>query len=401
MQNDNIIEYDTYLFKYFKELFSKKFKDKFSNEKLLNTWGRKCQFLFNFLKKLSKNTTKVSTKKAIQLLLDFLKNKEQKQGLEYFSSFNYTIFKDYKKEILSFRNMLAGIILKIIYSCEFENANFDLLEKIDNSVQILISQNYKFLIGLYRLLEVCFSPEKKIGLDFISIINNKDITKKIIENGKCTLNSRQKFYIINNQFKLNEHLSYLENLKNTKLSNKELECEILEEKNELNGKGGQKYNKNSKINSIECSNVIENIHKRNNIIDNSLSQKNNEINFKFQSSLDQNDDLNTKVKFMEKENNELKRKVEFLTQENNELKNNVELLLNENNEFHQKIELLNMELESLKSRFDESEANNNKNQNELQNRIDVLESIISMICYRDLIKEIINYIIKRFYFEYF
>ena len=394
MQNDNIIEYDTYLFKYFKELFSKKFKDKFSNEKLLNTWGRKCQFLFNFLKKLSKNTTKVSTKKAIQLLLDFLKNKEQKQGLEYFSSFNYTIFKDYKKEILSFRNMLAGIILKIIYSCEFENANFDLLEKIDNSVQILISQNYKFLIGQYRLLEVCFSPEKKIGLDFISIINNKDITKKIIENGKCTLNSRQKFYIINNQFKLNEHLSYLENLKNTKLSNKELECEILEEKNELNGKGGQKYNKNSKINSIECSNVIENIHKRNNIIDNSLSQKNNEINFKFQSSLDQNDDLNTKVKFMEKENNELKRKVEFLTQENNELKNNVELL-------HQKIELLNMELESLKSRFDESEANNNKKQNELQNRIDVLESIISMICYRDLIKEIINYIIKRFYFEYF
>ena len=394
MQNDNIIEYDTYLFKYFKELFSKKFKDKFSNEKLLNIWGRKCQFLFNFLKKLSKNTTKLSTKKAIQLLLDFLKNKEQKQGLEYFSSFNYTIFKDYKKEILSFRNMLAGIILKIIYSCEFENANFDLLEKIDNSVQILISQNYKFLIGLYRLLEVCFSPEKKIGLDFISIINNKDITKKIIENGKCTLNSRQKFYIINNQFKLNEHLSYLENLKNTKLSNKELECEILEEKNELNGKGGQKYNKNSKINSIECSNVIENIHKRNNIIDNSLSQKNNEINFKFQSSLDQNDDLNTKVKFMEKENNELKRKVEFLTQENNELKNNVELL-------HQKIELLNMELESLKSRFDESEANNNKNQNELQNRIDVLESIISMICYRDLIKEIINYIIKRFYFEYF
>ena len=394
MQNDNIIEYDTYLFKYFKELFSKKFKDKFSNEKLLNTWGRKCQFLFNFLKKLSKNTTKVSTKKAIQLLLDFLKNKEQKQGLEYFSSFNYTIFKDYKKEILSFRNMLAGIILKIIYSCEFENANFDLLEKIDNSVQILISQNYKFLIGLYRLLEVCFSPEKKIGLDFISIINNKDITKKIIENGKCTLNSKQKFYIINNQFKLNEHLSYLENLKNTKLSNKELECEILEEKNELNGKGGQKYNKNSKINSIECSNVIENIHKRNNIIDNSLSQKNNEINFKFQSSLDQNDDLNTKVKFMKKENNELKRKVEFLTQENNELKNNVELL-------HQKIELLNMELESLKSRFDESEANNNKNQNELQNRIDVLESIISMICYRDLIKEIINYIIKRFYFGYF
>ena len=394
MQNDNIIEYDTYLFKYFKELFSKKFKDKFSNEKLLNTWGRKCQFLFNFLKKMSKNTTKVSTKKAIQLLLDFLKNKEQKQGLEYFSSFDYTIFKDYKKEILSFRNMLAGIILKIIYSCEFENANFDLLEKIDNSVQILISQNYKFLIGLYRLLEVCFSPEKKIGLDFISIINNKDITKKIIENGKCTLNSRQKFYIINNQFKLNEHLSYLENLKNTKLSNKELECEILEEKNELNGKGGQKYNKNSKINSIECSNVIENIHKRNNIIDNSLSQKNNEINFKFQSSLDKNDDLNTKVKFMEKENNELKRKVEFLTQENNELKNNVELL-------HQKIELLNMELESLKSRFDESEANNNKNQNELQNRIDVLESIISMICYRDLIKEIINYIIKRFYFEYF
>jgi len=394
MQNDNIIEYDTYLFKYFKELFSKKFKDKFSNEKLLNTWGRKCQFLFNFLKKLSKNTTKLSTKKAIQLLLDFLKNKEQKQGLEYFSSFNYTIFKDYKKEILSFRNMLAGIILKIIYSCEFENANFDLLEKIDNSVQILISQNYKFLIGLYRLLEVCFSPEKKIGLDFISIINNKDITKKIIENGKCTLNSRQKFYIINNQFKLNEHLSYLENLKNTKLSNKELECEILEEKNELNGKGGQKYNKNSKINSIECSNVIENIHKRNNNIDNSSPQKNNEINFKFQSSLDQNDDLNTKVKFMEKENNELKRKVEFLTQENNELKNNVELL-------HQKIELLNMELESLKSRFDESEANNNKNQNELQNRIDVLESIISMICYRDLIKEIINYIIKRFYFEYF
>ena len=394
MQNDNIIEYDTYLFKYFKELFSKKFKDKFSNEKLLNTWGRKCQFLFNFLKKMSKNTTKVSTKKAIQLLLDFLKNKEQKQGLEYFSSFDYTIFKDYKKEILSFRNMLAGIILKIIYSCEFENANFDLLEKIDNSVQILISQNYKFLIGLYRLLEVCFSPEKKIGLDFISIINNKDITKKIIENGKCTLNSKQKFYIINNQFKLNEHLSYLENLKNTKLSNKELECEILEEKNELNGKGGQKYNKNSKINSIECSNVIENIHKRNNIIDNSLSQKNNEINFKFQSSLDQNDDLNTKVKFMEKENNELKRKVEFLTQENNGLKNNVELL-------HQKIELLNVELESLKSRFDESEANNNKNQNELQNRIDVLESIISMICYRDLIKEIINYIIKRFYFEYF
>ena len=394
MQNDNIIEYDTYLFKYFKELFSKKFKDKFSNEKLLNTWGRKCQFLFNFLKKMSKNTTKVSIKKAIQLLLDFLKNKEQKQGLEYFSSFNYTIFKDYKKEILSFRNMLAGIILKIIYSCEFENANFDLLEKIDNSVQILISQNYKFLIGQYRLLEVCFSPEKKIGLDFISIINNKDITKKIIENGKCTLNSRQKFYIINNQFKLNEHLSYLENLKNTKLSNKELECEILEEKNELNGKEGQKYNKNSKINSIECSNVIENIHKRNIIIDSSLSQKNNEINFKFQSSLDQNDDLNTKVKFMEKENNELKRKVEFLTQENNELKNNVELL-------HQKIELLNMELESLKSRFDESEANNNKNQNELQNRIDVLESIISMICYRDLIKEIINYIIKRFYFEYF
>lgn len=395
MQNDNIIEYDTYLFKYFKELFSKKFKDKFSNEKLLNTWGRKCQFLFNFLKKLSKNTTKVSTKKAIQLLFDFLKNKEQKQGLEYFSSFNYTIFKDYKKEILSFRNMLAGIILKIIYSCEFENANFDLLEKIDNSVQILISQNYKFLIGLYRLLEVCFSPEKKIGLDFISIINNKDITKKIIENGKCTLNSRQKFYIINNQFKLNEHLSYLENLKNTKLSNKELECEILEEKNELNGKGGQKYNKNSKINSIECSNVIENIHKRSNIIDNSLSQKNNEINFKFQSSLDQNDDLNTKVKFMEKENNELKRKVEFLTQENNELKNNVELL-------HQKIELLNMELESLKSRFDESEANNNKKQNELQNRIDVLESIISMICYRDLIKEIksskiikINFIIIK------
>lgn len=104
MKNDIIINYDLKFFKFFKNVFSAKFKDKFVDEKLYDTNEKRCNFLFNFFKVLSK---KLYVKKAISLFLDFIMRKKNKSCLEYFSTFDCEIFNDYKKEMLIFRNTMG------------------------------------------------------------------------------------------------------------------------------------------------------------------------------------------------------------------------------------------------------------------------------------------------------
>lgn len=380
MELNNIIDYDAYLFNCFKNLFVKKFPERFSNPKLYDTWGRKCQFLLNFLKKLSKKSSSIIVKRALEVLLDFIRCKNNKTELQYLASFESPLFEEHKKEILSFRNMIAGTLLNFIYKREYENAYPDLLVSIDKVILMILLEKYNFLKGIYELLKASFLEEKRLGILLISILNNENIIQKIIDHDKCTLNSKQKNYLINNQFTLNNYASYINEFKELKVTIDELCVEINSvSTNKINNKKNKK--RQGEIDQISVKNPSNRI--MNESKEETQNSNSDNINLDNIPQSSQNSISPTiRIELLSKENSELKGTIELLNQKNSELKNQIESLERQN-------KLLNKTME-------ETVVEYNKNINDLNNKISILETKISMICYRDLIKDIINYSFSYF-----
>ena len=64
--------YDISLFYVFKEKFSVKYKNHFSNEKAFNTYKKKCNFMLEFLNYLKNLYKNIYIKELIQVLIKFL-----------------------------------------------------------------------------------------------------------------------------------------------------------------------------------------------------------------------------------------------------------------------------------------------------------------------------------------
>ena len=382
-----LLKYDNKLFSILKDKFSKEYPDKFANDKLYDTWGRKCNFIINFLKIISKDSKKECIKKAISIIMDFLINKDIKTELKYLTSFNSEIFDEYKKEILKFRNNLSSEVFNLIYLYEFEMVNDDkLLFKIRNSIKKMIYDYHKPFIGLFELVKYSLSDKADIFIEFISLINNNNIMQKIVENKFFDLNSKQKEFILNNKFNLKDAVSYLEELKKNVPTNDEILSEIMK----VSKKNKKKKNKNKKLINSNIENNdkgTENSDKNGiNILDNATEIKNNEIVMNNVEAT--NDENNIKT-----ENVKNKENVIIIDEE--KTKNS------ENNTLNEKLQIeeLKQEIDRLNKIIERIQFEALATQCDLENKIDILETKLNMICYRDMIKDIINY--SYTYFNHF
>ena len=253
MNFETIMEYDEYIFKLLKKIFSKKLPEKFKNEKLYNSWGRKRNFIINFLKILSRNSSKIQIKEAISLLLDFITKKENNNSLKYLSSFDCEIFDGFKKEKFIFRNMIAGIFFRLIYKYEFEINDCDkFFQNLRDAIKICITEENKLFIGLFELVQFSLSKKADIYKEFLSIMNSIDILKKISQNSYFILDKKQEQYLLGNKFCLNDYKSYIEKLANSKITNEELLKEIQQSNNSINKKKKKNF-KNIINQSGNCS----------------------------------------------------------------------------------------------------------------------------------------------------
>ena len=337
-----LLKYDNKLFSILKDKFSGKYPGKFANDKLYDTWREKCNFIINFLKFLAKNSKKKCVKEAISIIMDFLKNKDNKTDLKNLSSFNCEIFDEYKKEILIFRNNLSRELFNLIFLYEFEMVNDDkILFKIRNSIKEMIYDYNKIFIGLFELVKYCLSDEADIFIEFISLINNNNIMQKIVENKFFALNSKQKDFILNNKFNLKDSFSYLEELKKNVPTNEEILSEIM--KTSKKNKKKKNKNKNKKLinsNIENKDNGTENSDKNEiKILDNATDIKISEIAINNVETTNDENDIKTEnegnkenvinigeEKTMNNENSNLneKHEIQELKQEINRLNKKVE-----------------------------------------------------------------------------
>ena len=342
-----LLKYDNKLFSILKDKFSGKYPGKFANDKLYDTWREKCNFIINFLKFLAKNSKKKCVKEAISIIMDFLKNKDNKTDLKNLSSFNCEIFDEYKKEILIFRNNLSRELFNLIFLYEFEIVNDDkMLFKIRNSIKEMIYDYNKILIGLFELVKYSLSDEADIFIEFISLINNNNIMQKIVENKFFALNSKQKDFILNNKFNLKDAFSYLEELKKNVPSNEEILSEIM--KTTKKNKKKKNKNKNKKLinsNIENKDNGTENSDKNEiKILDNASDIKNNEITINNVKAT--NDENNIKTENVEnKENEIIIGEEKTMNNENSNLneKHEIQELKQEINRLNKKVESFQFE----------------------------------------------------------
>ena len=342
-----LLKYDNKLFSILKDKFSDKYPGKFANDKLYDTWREKCNFIINFLKFLAKNSKKKCVKEAISIIMDFLKNKDNKTDLKNLSSFNCEIFDEYKKEILIFRNNLSRELFNLIFLYEFEMVNDDkILFKIRNSIKEMIYDYNKIFIGLFELVKYCLSDEADIFIEFISLINNNNIMQKIVENKFFALNSKQKDFILNNKFNLKDSFSYLEELKKNVPTNEEILSEIM--KTSKKNKKKKNKNKNKKLinsNIENKDNGTENSDKNEiKILDNASDIKNNEITINNVKAT--NDENNIKTENLEnKENEIIIGEEKTMNNENSNLneKHEIQELKQEINRLNKKVESFQFE----------------------------------------------------------
>ena len=354
-----LLKYDNKLFSILKDKFSDKYPGKFANDKLYDTWREKCNFIINFLKFLAKNSKKKCVKEAISIIMDFLKNKDNKTDLKNLSSFNCEIFDEYKKEILIFRNNLSRELFNLIFLYEFEIVNDDkMLFKIRNSIKEMIYDYNKIFIGLFELVKYCLSDEADIFIEFISLINNNNIMQKIVENKFFALNSKQKDFILNNKFNLKDAFSYIEELKKNVPTNEEILSEIM--KTTKKNKKKKNKNKNKKLinsNIENKDNGTENSDKNEiKILDNASDIKNNEITINNVKAT--NDENNIKTENGENKENEI-----IIGEEKTMNSDNINL-----NEKHQ-IKEIKQEINRLNKKVESFQFEDLATHSDLQNKI--------------------------------
>ena len=354
-----LLKYDNKLFSILKDKFSNKYPGKFANDKLYDTWREKCNFIINFLKFLAKNSKKKCVKEAISIIMDFLKNKDNKTDLKNLSSFNCEIFDEYKKEILIFRNNLSRELFNLIFLYEFEIVNDDkMLFKIRNSIKEMIYDYNKILIGLFELVKYSLSDEADIFIEFISLINNNNIMQKIVENKFFALNSKQKDFILNNKFNLKDAFSYLEELKKNVPTNEEILSEIM--KTTKKNKKKKNKNKNKKLinsNIENKDNGTENSDKNEiKILDKATDIKNSEITINNVKAT--NDENNIKTENVENKENEI-----IIGEEKTMNSDNINL-----NEKHQ-IKEIKQEINRLNKKVESFQFEDLATHSDLQNKI--------------------------------
>ena len=466
-------DFDLELFEMFESTFAFKYPDMFRNKKLFNSWGRKCNFIINSLKNvILKKEKDILVQKVINTLIEFLADKEITTGLKYFSSFNNELFSTHKQEMLSFRNSISTCIFSLIdYNKETKKYRPPINEEIGDLVNTYL-KDYDFLKSLFDLVEYSLNTDD-IYNEYLSLLNNSDILKVLINHKNCILNIRQKEFIISNKFKFSESHEFLVKLKALTMSNDNLIKELKninnkkkkkkyknkkEENNKLKENNNITHTNNTNINypkdtsnnkqeskkedfKIESNKENDNITHSNNInIDYLIDTANNKQeskkeDIKIESNnnkeskkeikihdLNQGDineisntSLTEKIKSLEKVNELMIKKIKDLEativeerernkKANDELKATIVEERERNKKANDELKATIVEerernkktTDELKATIVEERERNKKSLNNLENKIDICEIKISMICYRDLIKEIINYSCEYF-----
>ena len=435
METRSLKEYDDELFFLFKSAFSIKFEAKFKNQKLYNTWGRKCNFIIKILKNAI-YTKKNDIPKIINILIEFLSSKETYDGLQYLSAFDYNVYKNHKQEMLTFRNGISSYLFTEI-NLLYDSNTGEIMKRLKDSLETFFEE-YTFLKNLFGLLQYSLDDSVDIYEEFMLLLNNNNIIEKIIENNKCTLNHKQKAFLQQQNLDLAECDNLLNELKGMTLTNEEMLLDILstkcpkKKKNKKNkNKGSKEDNKIMNLNPTSSKNAIsqlslekkdENsapftkednsstyqlnieqkkdkesndiIDKNKEIISENEECENNEINLvnnaakqiSYEDNVNESPNLSLqeKVKIIEEQNKILIKKMD-----------SYELLVKSYEKqvksYEKQVKSYEKKVKSYEKKLESNEEEMVKIKDSFQNKIDILDSKIGMICYRDLIKDLINY----------
>ena len=326
-------EYDNELFDIFQTSFSSKYPDIFENKKLYNTWGRKCNFILKSLKNtILKDEKNPETQKSIKTLLDFLTDKGNNTKLKHLSSFTV---------------------------------------KIQEGFNIYF-QTYGFLKSLFDLIEYSLDNSVDIYKEYLLLLNNDDIIQQILVNKNCTLNSNQKKFITLNKYDLvNDEL--IQEINNFNIN----QIHIDENKNKNFSKNIKEKNETDE--PSDKKKLDTSSHSENNKTEVNDNTKKDKVNIS-------NKEIGvTSINKIDNTNNNYEERITNLELKNAKLLQEIECM-------KKTIKNISLDNDELKNRIKNISLDND----ELKNRIDICETKISMICYRDLIKDIINYSFKYF-----
>ena len=370
-------EYDSSLFDIFKNEFSKKYKNRFKNENSYNSTEKKCNFIIHFLKILSNNSKINCVENAINTLIEFLIDKEKGKNNINFSSFNDKLLSQYKKELLSFRNTIATLFIKLILKYEDEE-NYDenddpIMPIVNEAMEDYISGKYNFLKNFFELVKYCLNEEYDIYKDFLLILNKNDIIKALTENKNFSLNIKQKDFILNNKFSLTDSSLILEKLKIITISNDEILKYINDNEDVKFKKKKIRLKKKGNKNKIILKDYI-NIQKKEKIAKQNLIFE--------EENLEKNKNDICPLKDIEYNINQSNKK---------EIKTNMQNLKNENLVNKKYLKNLEKRVESKNQQIKIYLEENQKNSEELLKDISKNENKLDKIYFQYIIKDIINY----------
>ena len=410
MEIKSLKDYDDELFFIFKSAFSMKFQGKFKNEKLYNSWGRKCNFIIKILKNVI-YTKKNDIPKIINILIEFLSNKESSDELQYLSSFDYNVYIKHTQEMLTFRNGISSYLFTEIILLYDSNTG-EIMKRLRDSINLYLEE-YVFLKNLFALLQYSLDSTANTYEEFMLLLNNNNIIEKIIKNKQCVLNNKQIAFLQQQKLDLDNCDNLLKELKKMTLTNEELLADILSSKSQKS-KSNKKKNKKMQImnsNQAPSKNINGNLSPDKKVEDSNPANikdiKDNSLTI--QLGIEQNKD-----KEKEKERNIIINKNKEPISENKEISsqnnviqisNNYNLVdninkqissENNNNEssnlsLQEKVKIIEEQNKILIKKIESYEEKMEKLKDSFQNKIDILDSKIGMICYRDLIKDLINY----------
>ena len=422
-------DFDLELFEMFETTFSDIYPDMFRNKKLFNSWGRKCNFIISSLKNvISQKEKDILVQKLINTLIELLSDKESTKGLQYLSSFNNELFSAYNQEMLTFRNSISTCIFTFIsYDQETKKYKPPINEEVKEVLNIYF-KDYKFLKSLFDLVKYSLNTND-IYNEFLLILNNKDILEALITNKNCVLNTRQKEFIALNKFNLSESHEFMAKLRALTVSNDDLFIELKNISNKKRKKNKKKkVEKNNKKDKVIPDNTTDIDYPEDTLNNNKEDKKedikiesNKKINIKEKKINDlypgdknfneiSDISLPERIKSLEKDNELMIKKIQELEaiimeerkinkETTDSLQANIIEERRRNKETTDSLQATivkerkrNKEItDNLKAAIVEERKRNKKNLDNLENKIDICEIKISMICYRDLIKEIINY----------
>ena len=243
MEIKSLKDYDDELFFIFKSAFSMKFQAKFKNIKLYNSWGRKCNFIIKILKNAIYRK-KNDIPKIINILIEFLSNKESSDGLQYLSSFDYNVYKKHTQEMLTFRNGISSYLFTEI-NLLYDSNTGEIMKRLRDSINLYLEE-YVFLKNLFALLQYSLDSTANTYEEFMLLLNNNNIIEKIIKNKQCVLNNKQIAFLQQQKLDLDNCDNLLKELKKMTLTNEELLADILSSKSQKS-KSNKKKNKKMQI----------------------------------------------------------------------------------------------------------------------------------------------------------